>query len=323
MTHHHATLHHHPATEPGAQARLHVGHSPSPAGNGEAGAHPQHDLSEHALDGRGPAGADVVGAHAALGHTAGQPTQAHGGIENGARGAEGEHAGHAAAHADHTGHEQMFRWRFWLSLLLSIPVLLYSTTLQSLLHFSMPAFPGTPVGDWIEPVFSVVVFVYGGVPFLQMALPELQNRRPGMMSLISLAISVASIYSLAALLLPGQMGFFWELVTLIDIMLLGHWIEMHSVRQASGALNELARLMPDTAERLGPDGAVATVPVSRLRAGDLVLVRPCASIPADGGSIIRRLGSVGIRKCHPCPIGSKPSHVMTCLVLLASLTVLL
>jgi Cu2+-exporting ATPase len=115
-----------------------------------------------------------------------------------------------------------------------------------------------------------------------MAVPELRNREPGMMTLISLAISVAFVYSLAALALPGQMGFFWELVTLIDIMLLGHWIEMRSVRQASGALNELAKLMPDTAERLLPDGSTEEVPVGRLREGDLVLVRPGASVPADG-----------------------------------------
>ena len=173
----------------------------------------------------------------------------------------------------------MFRRRFWVSLLLSIPVLLYSPMVQELLGFRMPAFPGS---QWIEPVFSVIIFLYGGVPFLQMALPELRTRQPGMMTLISLAISVAFIYSLAALLLPGQMGFFWELVTLIDIMLLGHWLEMRSVRQASGALNELARLMPDTAERVGQNGQVEIVPAGSLRANDIVLVRPGASVPADG-----------------------------------------
>jgi Cu2+-exporting ATPase len=183
------------------------------------------------------------------------------------------------AHADHTGHETMFRQRFWVSLLFSIPVLLYSEMLQMLIGFSMAAFPGS---NWIEPLFSVVIFVYGGVPFLQMAVPELRSRQPGMMTLISMAISVAFVYSLAALVLPGQVGFFWELATLIDIMLLGHWIEMRSVRQASGALTELAKLMPDTAERLGSDGRVETVPTDQLRTGDLVLVRPGASIPADG-----------------------------------------
>ena len=182
-----------------------------------------------------------------------------------------EHATHAGmehgaedhkAHADHTGHEQMFQRRFWVSLALSIPVLLYSPMVQELLGFSMPAFPGS---QWITPLFSVVVFLYGGVPFLQMAVPELRNRQPGMMTLISLAISVAFVYSLAALFLPNQGSFFWELVTLIDIMLLGHWLEMRSVRQASGALNELAKLMPDTAERVREDGSLEEVPAARLR----------------------------------------------------------
>jgi Cu2+-exporting ATPase len=173
----------------------------------------------------------------------------------------------------------MFRDRFWVCLALSIPVLLYSPMIQAWFGFTMPAFPGS---EWITPVLSVVVFLYGGLPFLRMAVPELQNRRPGMMTLISLAISVAFVYSVAALFLPAGEGFFWELVTLIDVMLLGHWIEMRSVRQASRALDELARLMPDTAERIHPDGSAEEVPASRLASGDLVLVRPGASAPADG-----------------------------------------
>lgn len=186
---------------------------------------------------------------------------------------------HGMAHTDHTGHEQMFRQRFWISLVLSIPVILYSQGLQMMVGVSMPAFPGS---QWLAPVFAVIVFLYGGVPFLQMAVPEIKNRQPGMMTLISLAISVAFIYSLATLFLPGQMDFFWELVTLIDIMLLGHWIEMRSVRQASGALNALAKLMPDTAERIQSDGSLETISVDQLKTGDRVLVRPGASIPADG-----------------------------------------
>ena len=218
----------------------------------------EHEAMDHALHGR-----DVDGEGR--------------GKHDGHEGDEG-HGGHGA-HVDHTGHEEMFRRRFWVSLLLSIPVLIYSPALQEWLGFTAPAFPGS---DWIAPVFSVIVFLYGGLPFLQMAVPELRNREPGMMTLISLAITVAFVYSVAALFLPGQMGFFWELVTLIDIMLLGHWIEMRSVRQASGALGELARLMPDTAERLLPDGRTEEVPVGRLRQGDVVLVRPGTSVPADG-----------------------------------------
>lgn len=182
-------------------------------------------------------------------------------------------------HVDHAGHEDMFRQRFWVSLLLSIPVLLYTPMLQMWFGFRMPEFAGS---QWIAPLFSVIVFLYGGIPFIQMAIPEIRNQQPGMMMLVSLAISVSFIYSLAALFLNLGEGFFWELVTLIDIMLLGHWIEMRSVRQASGALDTLAKLMPDTAEHIMPNGSIHTMPVSALKAGDLVLVRPGASVPADG-----------------------------------------
>ena len=192
--------------------------------------------------------------------------------------AQGEHVGHEA-HVDHTGHEQMFRQRFWISLLLSIPVLIFSPSIQGWLGYSIPAFAGN---QWITPVFAVIVFLYGGLPFLNMAIPELKNRQPGMMTLISLAISVAFVYSMTALFIPNSMTFFWELVTLIDIMLLGHWIEMRSVRQASGALQELAKLMPDSAERISPNGDIVTVQVNQLRNDDIVLVRPGASVPADG-----------------------------------------
>ncbi len=182
-------------------------------------------------------------------------------------------------HVDHSGHEDMFRKRFWVSLLLSTPVLLYTPMLQMWFGFMMPEFVGS---QWIAPLFAIVVFAYGGVPFIQMAVPEVRNRQPGMMLLVSLAISVSFIYSLAAIIANLGEGFFWELVTLIDIMLLGHWIEMRSVRQASGALNALAKLMPDTAEHIMPDGSTHTMPVSSLKMGDLVLVRPGASVPADG-----------------------------------------
>lgn len=191
------------------------------------------------------------------------------------QGAHGEHS----AKNDHTGHEQLFRQKFWVSLLLSLPVLIYSPMLQSWLGFTAPEFPGS---NWITPIFAGIVFLYGGLPFLKMAAPEIQNRQPGMMLLISLAICVSFLYSVAALFLPGSETFFWELVTLIDIMLLGHWIEMRSVRQASGALNELAQLMPDEAERIRQDGSTEMTAVSQLRTGDLVLVRPGASIPVDG-----------------------------------------
>ena len=190
-----------------------------------------------------------------------------------------DHSTHAGHGTDHTGHEQMFRVRFWWSLLLSIPVIVYSGMIQMWLGFTPPSFP---FSEWIPFVFSLVIFAYGGVPFLQMAVPEIKDRKPGMMTLISLAISVALIYSVAARFINLGEGFFWELVTLIDIMLLGHWLEMRSVRQASGALNELAKLMPDTAERIHHGDKTESVPVSDLKPGDLVLVRPGTSIPADG-----------------------------------------
>ncbi|HUE99440.1 MAG TPA: copper-translocating P-type ATPase [Anaerolineales bacterium] len=189
-----------------------------------------------------------------------------------------EHSAHAGHGVDHGGHEQLFRVRFWWCLFLSVPVLLYSGMIQMWLGFTPPAFP---FSEWIPFVFSVIIFGYGGVPFLQMAIPELRDRKPGMMTLISLAISVAFIYSVAAQFINLGEGFFWELVTLIDIMLLGHWLEMRSVRQASGALSELAKLMPDTAERIHHGDLTETVPVSALKHGDLLLVRPGASIPAD------------------------------------------
>jgi Cu2+-exporting ATPase len=187
-----------------------------------------------------------------------------------------EHAGHGV---DHSGHELMFRNRFWVSLVLSIPVLLYSPMIQEWFSFRMPEFPGS---QFIGPLFSLIIFAYGGLPFLQMAVPELQSRKPGMMTLISLAITTAFAYSLFAFFTGAGQGFFWEMVTLIDVMLLGHWMEMRSVRQASGALNELAKLLPDTAERIQADGSIQSVAVSDLKNGDLLLVRPGASVPTDG-----------------------------------------
>jgi Cu2+-exporting ATPase len=187
------------------------------------------------------------------------------------------HTGHD--HVDHSGHEEIFRKRFWISLLLSIPVILFSEMIQQWVGFSLPTFLGSA---WIAPIFAGIVFVVGGLPFLDMAIPEIRKRQPGMMLLISLAISVAFVYSLAAFLFGLGEGFYWELVTLIDIMLLGHWIEMRSVRQASSSLDELAKLMPDEAERIRNNGSTETIAVSELKEGEIVLVRPGANIPVDG-----------------------------------------
>ena len=208
------------------------------------------------------------------------PAHEHGDAHDGHSMSSGRHqSGGHAHHADHTGHEFMFRRRFWVSLILSVPVLVFSPTIQDWLNFTAPTFTGN---DWIPLVFSVVVFAYGGLPFLQMAVPEIKNRAPGMMTLISMAISVAFFYSVADFAFDLGEGFFWELVTLIDVMLLGHWLEMRSVRQASSALSELASLMPDTAERVLDDGSVEAISVDELSVGDIVLVRPGASVPADG-----------------------------------------
>ena len=196
---------------------------------------------------------------------------------------QGQHAKHSG-HTDHSGHEMLFRNRFWVCLLLTIPVLLYSQMVQMWFGFTVPNFlgPNFPASQWIAPIFALIIFYVGGVPFLQMAVPEVQSRKPGMMVLISLAISVALIYSIAALWIDPAGGFFWEMALLIDVMLLGHWIEMRSVRQASGALDELAKLLPDEAERIAADGSPQRVASGELRMGDLVLVRPGASVPADG-----------------------------------------
>ncbi len=200
------------------------------------------------------------------------------GPEHGGHHAPGEHEHHGGHGADHTGHEEMFRKRFWICLVLSIPVLVYSPMLQEWFGYTAPTFPGS---EYVGMVFSLIIFAVGGVPFLQMAVPELRNRQPGMMTLISLAITVAFVYSMLAQIL-GLQDLFWELVTLIVIMLLGHWLEMRSVRRASGALDELAELMPDRAEKIEDDGEIVSVSVESLEEDDLVLVRPGASVPADG-----------------------------------------
>jgi Cu2+-exporting ATPase len=190
-----------------------------------------------------------------------------------------DHTEHAA-HGKHEGHSvTMFKQKFWLTLALTIPVLLYSETIQELLNFSVPAFPGS---EWLPAVLGTVIFFYGGLVFLKGARNELADRQPGMMTLISLAITVAFGYSLAVSFnLVSGMDFWWELATLIAIMLLGHWLEMASVMSAQGALKELAKLLPDEAELVSGD-STKKVPVGELKVGDVVLVRPGAQIPTDG-----------------------------------------
>jgi Cu2+-exporting ATPase len=172
----------------------------------------------------------------------------------------------------------MFRDRFFVSLLLTLPILYFSEQLQTWLGYRALAFPGSA---WVNPVLGTILYFYGGLVFLKGALGELRERAPGMMTLIALAITVAYGYSLAVSLgLPG-MPFYWELATLIDVMLLGHWLEMASVQAASRALEELAKLMPATAHRITGD-RIEDVPVTALKEGDLILVRPGEQVPADG-----------------------------------------
>jgi Cu2+-exporting ATPase len=176
----------------------------------------------------------------------------------------------------------MFRDRFALSLLLTVPTLVWGHMLQGALGYTAPMFPGS---HWIPAIFGTAVFGYGGGPFLKGAVREIRDRLPGMMTLIALAISVAFGFSAAVTLgFPG-MPLWEELATLVTIMLLGHWIEMRSIAQARGALAELAKLLPDVATRLVRGAAgerQEEVAVSALLEGDLILIRPGARIPADG-----------------------------------------
>jgi P-type Cu2+ transporter len=194
--------------------------------------------------------------------------------EHGGPGGHGAHGGHGG-HGDHAA---QFRDRFWLSLLLTIPVVAYSEMVQEWLGFTPPQFPGS---QWVAPVLGTIVFLYGGRPFLEGGLAELRSRQPGMMLLISLAILVAFGASVATLFGVFDLEFWWELALLIVIMLLGHWLEMRALGQASSALDALAALLPDAAERVTGDG-VETVPIDQLAVGDMVLVRPGSRVPADG-----------------------------------------
>ena len=183
-------------------------------------------------------------------------------------------------HDKHAGHSPaMFRDRFWWSLVMTIPVVYWSEHVQELLGYRALDVPGA---SWVGPALATIVFLYGGLVFLRSAAKELRNRLPGMMTLISLAITVAFVFSwIVQLGLIDAEALWWELATLVTIMLLGHWIEMRSINQAQGALKELAKLLPDTATRVLGERE-EHVPVSELRAGDIVLVRPGEAIPADG-----------------------------------------
>lgn len=210
--------------------------------------------------------------HAGMGHGA-KPTVDHTAMGHAPQGGSA-HAGHGDMVAD-------FRRRFWVCLVLTVPVLVLSPMVRNFTGQGMaPLFAGE---EWVALALSSIIYFWGGWPFLKGALPEIRSGRPGMMTLVALAISTAYYYSAAVTLgLPGGEPFYWELATLVTIMLLGHWLEMRSVLGASRALEELVRLLPDTALRVTADGGTEDVPVAALIAGDRVVIRPGAKVPVDG-----------------------------------------
>jgi Cu2+-exporting ATPase len=204
---------------------------------------------------------------AVMDHEAHDEHDGHG--ADGAHGGNGKHAGH---------HVELFRLRFWWSLLLSIPVVATSHMVMDWFGYELD-FAGI---EWVGPVLGSVIFLWGGWPFLEGARGEIEERRPGMMLLIAMAITVAYAASLATSLDAFELDFWWELSLLVTIMLLGHWLEMKALGQAQDALAALAALLPDEAELVGAGGQVTTVALGALRPGDVVLVRSGARVPADG-----------------------------------------
>ncbi|WP_246833233.1 heavy metal translocating P-type ATPase [Williamsia sp. 1138] len=194
-------------------------------------------------------------------------------------GGRGEHEGHGghAGHADHVG---QFRRLFWIMLVLAIPVTFFSDMFAMIVGYDLPDVPGLA---WVSPVLGTIMYVWGGRPFLVGAIGEIRSRAPGMMLLIALAITVAFVASWGASLdlLDHGLDFWWELALLIVIMLLGHWIEMRSLAQTTSALDSLAALLPDEAERVDGERITVVAP-AELLVGDIVIVRPGASVPADG-----------------------------------------
>jgi Cu2+-exporting ATPase len=212
-------------------------------------------------------------AHESLDHDAMTHDEHHEHHENGRR-----HGGHG--HGGHGDHVAQFRRLFWVMLLIAIPVVGLSPMFAAILRYPLPGVPGL---EWVSPVLGTVMYAWGGRPFLTGAIDELRARKPGMMLLIALAITVAFLSSWAANLglIDADLDFWWELALLIVIMLLGHWIEMRSLARTSSALDSLAALLPDEAERVEGDEIVPVAPAD-LRLGDVVLVRPGARVPADG-----------------------------------------
>lgn len=267
---------HHPAAPAGD---AHAGHD-APAEHSHD--HGSHDSTEPAHDRHG--GADAHAMHADHsgpadhsghdGHTGHAEHDGHGGHTG-----HDEHGGHTG-HGGHGDHVGQFRRLFWIMLVLAVPVVGLSGMFAMILGYALPGLPGLA---WVSPVLGTVMYVWGGRPFLTGAVSEIRTRKPGMMLLIGLAITVAFLASWGASLgvLDHQLDFWWELALLIVIMLLGHWIEMRSLAQTTSALDSLAALLPDEAERVDGEDVV-TVSPSDLRVGDVVVVRPGGRVPADG-----------------------------------------
>jgi Cu2+-exporting ATPase len=196
----------------------------------------------------------------------------------------GHQHGHADDHGGHAGHAEVYRRRFWINLILAVPVVVYSETIQGWFGFTPPAFAGDGL---VAPVLGTLIFSYGGAVFLTGAWSEVHRRAPGMMLLVSLAITVAFGASAASTLGLFDLEFWWELSALVVVMLLGHWLEMRALGQARGALSALPELLPDEAERVR-DGETERVALRELAVGDVVLVRPGGRVPADGEIVAGR-----------------------------------
>ena len=256
-------------------ARDHHGHHPNghtaydqPRSAEATGTDPDHHAAHETAMGHG---GHEHHEHASGGH--GQEGQHHAGHE-----AHGGHAGHG--HGDHGDHVGQFRRLFWIMLVLGIPVVAFNPMFADLLGYQLP--DATWVW-WVSPILGTIIYVWGGQPFLTGAVSEIRARQPGMMLLIGLAITVAFLASWGATLgiLDHELNFWWELALLVVIMLLGHWIEMRSLAQTTSALDSLAALLPDEAEKIDGDEVVTVAP-AELVVGDVVIVRPGAAVPADG-----------------------------------------
>ncbi|MET3973748.1 Cu2+-exporting ATPase [Cellulosimicrobium sp. 4261] len=257
--------------EPGEHG--HHGAAPSAAVDHATHDHATHDHPGHE--------ASVHDDRAAAGH-GGHDMTGHGGHDMTAHSGHSGHSGHdMTGHGGHGDHVGQFRRLFWIMLVLAVPTVALNAMFAMLLGYDLPDAAWVP---WVSPVLGTVIYAWGGRPFLTGAVGELRSRKPGMMTLISLAITAAFVSSLGASLgvLAHELDVWWELALLVVIMLLGHWLEMRSLAQTASALDSLAALLPDEAERVAEDGSVTTVAPTDLRVGDLVVVRPGGRVPADG-----------------------------------------